>query len=82
MKNIMLTLILAGISGLLLTECTSMKVVSDKDNTVDFSKIRTYKFIGWAENSSDVLNRFDKKRIEEAFSSEATKRRFTNRVIC
>lgn len=74
MKNLKNTLILISISVLLLTDCTGMKVVSDKDNSVDFSKIRTYKFVGWAGNSSEVLNRFDKQRIEQAFATEAAKR--------
>lgn len=56
-----------------LSSCSSTKVISDKDGSVDFDKIRTYEFIGWAENSDEVLNRFDKERIEQAFVTEGTK---------
>ena len=48
------------------------QVKSDYDKTVDFSKIKTYTFKGWAENSDKILNDLDKKRITDAFEHELT----------
>jgi len=56
--------------GVLLVSCSSVKVVADMDKTVDFSKYKTYNFLGWQENSDQILNDFDKKRIHDAFISE------------
>jgi hypothetical protein len=50
------------------------QVKSDYDKTVDFSKYKTYTFKGWAENSDQILNDFDKKRILESFRDELTAR--------
>ena len=74
MRNILSTIVLFSFLGLFFADCSSLKVVSDKDSTVDFEKIRTYKFVGWADNSDEVLNRFDKERIEQAFVTEGAKR--------
>ena len=74
MKNVVYTLILLSFLGLFFADCSSLKVVSDLDSTVDFSKIKTYKFVGWADNSDEVLNRFDKERIEQSFAAEGAKR--------
>jgi hypothetical protein len=57
--------------------CSGTKVISDKDHTVDFSNIKTFEFYGWAENSDQVLTRFDKERIETAFAQEGKKRGIT-----
>ena len=50
--------------------CSPVKVVTDMDKTVDFTKYETYNFLGWQENSDKILNDFDKKRIRDAFISE------------
>jgi hypothetical protein len=57
-----------------LTGCSSLKVISDKDNTVDFSKFKTYQFLGWTAGSDKILNRFDKERIELAFLNAGAER--------
>ena len=59
---------------LLLNACSSLKVVSDVDSTIDWSQFSTYEYYGWAEESDKILTRFDKERIENAFGSEFTKR--------
>jgi len=46
------------------------QVKSDYDKEVDFSKIKTYTFEGWAKDSDKILNDLDKKRITDAFSHE------------
>ena len=50
--------------------CSSVKVVADMDQSVDFSKYETYSFLGWQDDSDKILNDFDKKRIRDAFISE------------
>jgi len=50
--------------------CSPVKVVSDTDKSVDFSKYKTYSFLGWQKDSDKLLNDFDKKRLRDAFISE------------
>jgi len=56
--------------------CTNIQaqVSSDYDKDVDFTKIKTYTFAGWAENSDQILNDFDKERITKALASEFSSR--------
>ncbi len=72
MKKIGLFLIAAV--AVLFSSCSSIKVVSDYDKTVDFTKYKTLQYYGWAKNSDQLLNRFDKERIEKAFADEFKKR--------
>ncbi len=58
----------------LLTSCSSIKVISDYDKTVDFTQFETFEYYGWAEESDKILNRFDQERIEQAFGEEFTAR--------
>lgn len=60
--------------GLSLYSCSSVQVVTDYDKSVDFSKYKTIQYYGWAKNSGEILNRFDKERIEQAFAEEFRKR--------
>lgn len=70
-----LTGLFAGLMLLLfLTGCSSLKVTSDLDKSVDFSSIKTFEYYGWADDSDQILNRFDKERIENAFGEEFSKR--------
>lgn len=46
------------------------QVKSDYDKTVDFTKIKTYTFEGWAKDSDKILNDLDKKRVTDAFKHE------------
>jgi len=61
----------------LLGACNSIKVISDKDPTVDFTQFKTFEYYGWADESDKILNRFDKERIESAFGNEFKKRSMT-----
>ena len=54
--------------------CSSVKVTSDANKETDFSKYKTYTFLGWQEDSDKILNEFDKKRMRDAFSEEFSKR--------
>ena len=53
------------------------QVKSDYDKEADFTKFKTYKFLGWEENSDQILNDFDKKRLLESFQKELTARGMT-----
>ena len=53
---------------------SSIKVTSDYDKDYDFASVKTAEYYGWAENSDQILTRFDKERIEKAFGEEFTKR--------
>lgn len=71
MKKLIYILMVA----LLVGACGSgVKVTSDMDKTVDFSKYKTYEYYGWAENSDQILTQFDKERIEGAFGREFSNR--------
>ena len=73
-KIVFLTLGVAGL--ILLSSCSSLKVYSDVDSTVDFSKYKTLEYYGWAEESDKILTTLDKDRIENAFGTEFEKRGF------
>ncbi len=77
MKSILKSLLTGITSFLILSGCNSIKVISDKDPTVDFSQFKTFEYYGWAEESDKILNRFDKERIESAFGDEFRKRGMT-----
>lgn len=59
---------------LLAFSCSSLKVYTDLDPTVDFSQYKSLEYYGWADNSDKILNKFDKDRIEQAFGNEFLKR--------
>ena len=65
-----LNYILLGTLLIVVSACSSVKVVADMDKSVDFSKYETYSFLGWQDDSDKILNDFDKKRIRDAFISE------------
>ncbi|MGI9531671.1 DUF4136 domain-containing protein, partial [Lutimonas sp.] len=62
---------------LLSTNLTAQKVTGDYDKSTDFSKYKTYQFVGWQKDSEKVMNEFDKKRLREAILAEMTARQFT-----
>ncbi|MCG8580080.1 MAG: DUF4136 domain-containing protein [Bacteroidales bacterium] len=65
------TLVLTFIASVFfLTSCSSVKIVTDMDKTVDFNQYESYSFLGWEKNSDKILSEFDKKRIKDAFNSE------------
>ncbi len=71
-KNVFVTLGLAGF--FLLNSCSSLKVYTDMDPTVDFSKYKSLEYYGWADESDKILTQLDKDRIEKAFGAEFRKR--------
>lgn len=75
MKTKTLSLLLvSSIIFLVINSCSTVSVISDYDKTVDFSKYKTYEFYGWAEESDQLINDFDKRRIQSAFANEFAKR--------
>ena len=62
---------------LILNACSTIKVISDIDPTVDWSEFKTLEYYGWAEESDKILTRFDKERIEKSFGEEFRQRGFT-----
>ncbi len=58
----------------LLVSCESVKVMSEYDKKQDFKQYKSIKFYGWSENSGQVLNTYDKERLENAISLEFRKR--------
>jgi hypothetical protein len=69
LKSLSLLVIAAALAS-----CSSVKVVTDIDKTVDFSQYKTFSFLGWQENSDRLLNDIDKKRLHEAFGNELAAR--------
>ena len=51
--------------------CSSTKITSDYDKSVDFTKYKTAEYYGWEENSNKILTRFDQERM---FSATHTKK--------
>jgi len=66
MKNLFIALL----AGILLSSCSGLTVMSDLDKSVDFTQYKTFEYYGWTDNSDQILNRFDKERLEEAFGNE------------
>lgn len=61
--------ILLVLTGIILTSCSSIKVTTDYDNRVDFSKYRTYAFYK-PEIDKAKISDLDKKRILRAIEFE------------
>lgn len=60
--------------SMLVVGCSSVKVAVDYDRSVDFSVYQTFEFWGWKANSDQIMNRFDKERIEQAVAREFNQR--------
>jgi hypothetical protein len=57
-----------------LVSCSPIKVVLDPKDNTDFSKYETYSFLGWQNNSDEILEETDRKAMREAFTSEFERR--------
>ncbi len=55
----------------------SIKVISDQDDSVDFSKYGRIEYYGWEKQSDSVMTRFDRERIEKAFGNEFRRRGYS-----
>lgn len=68
MKKIKISALVAIVA--LLTSCSPVKVITEVNKDIDFSSYETYSFLGWQDNSNEILSEFDQKRIRDAFISE------------
>jgi len=53
------------------------QITSDYDASVDFSQYKTYSFLGWQDDTDQLLSEFDKKRLQDSFKSEFKARNLT-----
>lgn len=53
------------------------KVTADYDKSTDFSKYKSYSFLGWQKDSDQLVNSFDKERLMNALKSEMAARGMT-----
>ena len=60
--------------AIILGACSSLKITSDFDKEADFSKYKDFYYLGWADDSGQMLNDIEKQRIENAFGEEFKKR--------
>ena len=67
-------IILFASIGFFMLSCSTLKVTTDLDRTVDFTQYKSLEYYGWAEDSDKILNDLQKKRIEKAFGNEFRKR--------
>ena len=54
--------------------CSSMKVAVEKKEGTDFSRYKTYSFLGWQNNSGELLSVEDKAIMRDAFVKEFERR--------
>ena len=59
---------------LLSTNLTAQKVSGNYDKSTDFTKYKTFQFVGWQKDSEKVMNDIDKKRLRDAILEEMTTR--------
>jgi hypothetical protein len=62
------------IGVLLMIQVNAQKVHTDFDKDSDFTKFKTFAFLGWQNNSGDMINDLDKERLRNAFRSELDQR--------
>ena len=60
--------------ALILASCSSVNVVTDQNKSTDFSKYKTYSFLGWQNNSDEALSVEDKTFLRDAFTKEFERR--------
>jgi len=76
MKKFMITFSVLVVALLTTTQIYA-QVHSDYDKTVDFTKFKTISFLGWQDNSDQLINDLDKNRILESFGKEFEMRNLT-----
>jgi len=57
-----------------MVSCSPLKVTVDMKNPTDFSKYKTYSFLGWQNNSGELLSVEDKAIMRDAFIKEFKRR--------
>ena len=59
---------------LFLSFSAASQVSYDSDKSADFSKYKTFSFLGWQKDSGKQINDLDKQRLQEAFTKEFNSR--------
>ena len=62
------------IGTLLFVQVHAQKVHTDRDKDADFTKYKTFSFLGWQNDSDKLLNDLDKDRMLKAFGNELDSR--------
>ena len=60
-----------------MVSCSPITVIVDPANNTDFSKYETYSFLGWQNNSNEILEATDLEAMRKAFTSEFGRRGLT-----
>ena len=60
-----------------ISSCSSIEVVVDQNENADFSNYTTYSFLGWQNNSDEILSDSDKESLRDAFTNEFERRGMT-----
>ena len=63
--------------GVLFAGCSGIKVTADQGETTDYSKYKTFSFLGWQSDSEDLLSSEEKEWLYAAFDKEFGKRDLT-----
>ena len=53
---------------------SAITITTDYDKSMDFTKIKTFGFLKWNEESAALVNELDRRRLESAITSEMEKR--------
>ena len=56
---------------------SSISISTDYDKQMDFTKIKTFGFLKWNDESASYVNELDRRRLEDAVAVELTKRGMT-----
>jgi len=57
--------------------CSTVKVVVDENKNTDFSRYKTYSFLGWQNQSDKILSEEDKGYLRDAFVHQFERRGMT-----
>ena len=67
-------LILILAMTLAMISCSSVSVVVDENKSTDFSKYKTYSFLGWQNKSDEILSDQEKGYLRDAFTHQFERR--------
>ena len=62
---------------IVLSACSSVQIISDYDRTVDFQAYKTYKFLPWNEDNSELVDPYGQRRIYNAIREEMNARGYS-----
>ena len=60
--------------AMVMGSCSPIKVAVDQDENTDFSKYKTYSFLGWQNHSDENLSDSDKVLLRDSFTKEFEQR--------